>query len=395
MTKLLFVLPLFFAAPLLAQEEINLPPYSAALFYQVPDSLKAVQYYNELMVDSASICKSSLYGSNFSEGFIGLQADKKGRRSIVFKLSNKENKETRLVAKGLHVGRASSLSVAWKYDWQVQQAYKFLLTIIVDSASQSTHYTGYVFLPKEDKWKLLASFQKMNDGKYIREPSVIVAALRSSNRTEPKKLFVQQAWVQRENGSWKALNEAVFRSNKWETGAGISRGGNFFLGHTGSTTRMANGASLKGAGSQHPRPTIDLTRHVDSLEQLNIDLQEIIAAAQTGKIDTTGSKENVYYKILKEGDGNFVNINDTVTVFYKGSLLKDGSVFDSTKQEPATFPLKRLVKGWQIALPLLKVGGKVRMFIPSALAYSIRSRSKDIPANSVLVFDVEVVGLKR
>src|SRR5882762_1185790 len=102
----------------------------------MPDSLKAVQYYNEVVVDSASICKNSLYGSNFSEGFIALQADKKGRRSIVFKLNGKENKETRLVAKGLHVDAASSLSVAWKYNWQVQQTYKFLLTIIADSASQ-------------------------------------------------------------------------------------------------------------------------------------------------------------------------------------------------------------------------------------------------------------------
>ena len=88
-------------------------------------------------------------------------------------------------------------------------------------------------------------------------------------------------------------------------------------------------------------------------------------------------------------------MSDTVTVLYKGSLLKDGSVFDETKKEPVSFPLNRLIKGWQIGLPLCRVGGKIKLIIPSAQAYSIRSRSKDIPPNSVLVFEIEVVGVKK
>ncbi|MBA4197680.1 MAG: hypothetical protein C0459_09020 [Chitinophaga sp.] len=53
------------------------------------------------------------------------------------------------------------------------------------------------------------------------------------------------------------------------------------------------------------------------------------------------------------------------------------------------------MKGWQIGLPLCKVGGTIRLIIPSALAYSIRSRSKAIPPNSILVFDIEVLGVKQ
>lgn len=121
----------------------------------------------------------------------------------------------------------------------------------------------------------------------------------------------------------------------------------------------------------------------------------ILEAVQKKEVDTTGSNEGVYYHLLREGTGAAVSVDDTVTVFYKGSLLKDGSIFDQTKDKPATFPLKRLIKGWQVGLPMCKVGGKIRLLIPSGLAYTIRSRSKAIPPNSVLVFDIEVLAAKR
>ena len=98
--------------------------------------------------------------------------------------------------------------------------------------------------------------------------------------------------------------------------------------------------------------------------------------------------------MIKEGTGRQVSLNDTVTVFYKGYLLKDKSVFDETKDKPAIFPLKRLIMGWQIGVPLCKVGGKIKIIIPSSLAYSIRTRAAKIPPNSILVFEVEVVEAK-
>jgi len=76
-------------------------------------------------------------------------------------------------------------------------------------------------------------------------------------------------------------------------------------------------------------------------------------------------------------------------------LLSDGSVFDQTKEKPAVFPLKRLIKGWQIGLPVCKVGGKIKLIIPSGLAYSIRSMNAAIPLNSIMVFDIEVLGVKQ
>ena len=106
-------------------------------------------------------------------------------------------------------------------------------------------------------------------------------------------------------------------------------------------------------------------------------------------------KYGMYYQILEEGKGDLVSLNDTVTVFYKGSILKDGYVFNETKDEPATFPLNRLIKGWQLGLPLCRVGGKIKLVIPSGLAYSIRSRASDIPPNSILVFDITVKEVKK
>ena len=89
-----------------------------------------------------------------------------------------------------------------------------------------------------------------------------------------------------------------------------------------------------------------------------------------------------------------VKITDTVTIFYKGYLMGTDIVFDQTSNEPRTFPLGRLIKGWQVGLEGVKVGEKVKLLIPSGLAYSIRTRSPMIPPNSILVFEIEIVSTK-
>jgi FKBP-type peptidyl-prolyl cis-trans isomerase len=106
-------------------------------------------------------------------------------------------------------------------------------------------------------------------------------------------------------------------------------------------------------------------------------------------------EEGMFYQSLKEGTGRLVKVSDTLTVHYKGSLFSDGSVFDETKDKPATFPLERLIKGWQLGLIHCKVGGNMRLYLPSGSAYGIRTRSANIPPNSILVFDVEVLDAKE
>jgi len=87
---------------------------------------------------------------------------------------------------------------------------------------------------------------------------------------------------------------------------------------------------------------------------------------------------------------------DTVRVHYHGTLI-DGSVFDSSVQrgEPAQFPVNGVIRGWIEALQMMKVGDKWKLYIPAELAYGARSPSPAIPANSALVFEVELLEIVK
>ena len=101
----------------------------------------------------------------------------------------------------------------------------------------------------------------------------------------------------------------------------------------------------------------------------------------------TGS--GLYIVIEDEGAELKPQVSQTVTIFYKGYLL-DGTVFDGTAEDPATFPLGGLIPGWQEGIPYFGKGGKGKLIIPPYLAYGDRA-SGPIPANSILVFDIELV----
>lgn len=96
-------------------------------------------------------------------------------------------------------------------------------------------------------------------------------------------------------------------------------------------------------------------------------------------------------KIEAEGKGKTPGMTDVVKAHYKGQLI-DGKVFDSSydRGAPAEFPVNQVIKGWTEALTNMKVGTKARLFIPPELGYGPTDRP-GIPANSVLVFDVELL----
>ena len=99
------------------------------------------------------------------------------------------------------------------------------------------------------------------------------------------------------------------------------------------------------------------------------------------------------YKVLKEGTGVSPNSTDKVRVHYVGKLL-DGSVFDSSVErgEPSEFGLNQVIKGWTEGLQLMKIGGKYEFFIHPKIAYGSRPRPS-IPANSLLIFEVELLDI--
>lgn len=98
---------------------------------------------------------------------------------------------------------------------------------------------------------------------------------------------------------------------------------------------------------------------------------------------------------LQAGSGEEAKKESTVAAHYTGALAKNGVIFESSHEtgQPATFPLSQVIKGWQQGVPGMKVGGKRRLVIPAELAYGKQSPSPDIPANSDLVFDIELLAI--
>jgi peptidylprolyl isomerase len=96
------------------------------------------------------------------------------------------------------------------------------------------------------------------------------------------------------------------------------------------------------------------------------------------------------------GDGAEVPAGATITAHYTGALCADGTIFQSSHDfgDPVTFGLNQVVEGWTKGVPGMKVGGTRRLVIPSALAYGSRRAAANIPPNSDLVFDIELVAVK-
>ena len=102
--------------------------------------------------------------------------------------------------------------------------------------------------------------------------------------------------------------------------------------------------------------------------------------------------KGVQYKVLKDSTGISPKASDKVKVHYIGSLL-NGTEFDNSvkRGEPLEFPVNAVIEGWQDLLQVMKEGMKVKAWIPSALAYGEAGVPPLIPANSLLVFEVELL----
>jgi len=323
---------------------INATDKDSTIYYNLPDSVKAVQFMAEINVQAITSKKEVFAGIKTDAVKLSLESDK-NEKEIVFEFPA----SAKVMATGINVDADEKGEIEFNYNWSVNEMYKLLIAVATDSAENFSLYSGYVWLPKEAKWKLIGTCKIEGRWNTLQSPATFFSI--------PKKGSIEanfgQVWCQRNTGSWKNM--------KTETTAA---------------------------------PIINLVGHMDSVQQRQTEIKLIEEAIATGKTDVKNNEEAVYYTIMKEGTGKQVSVNDTVVAYYKGYLFENEQVFDQTKDNPATFPLKRLIRGWQIGVPLCKVGGKIKLIIPSDLAYSIRTRSAKIPPNSILVFEIEVVEVK-
>lgn len=130
----------------------------------------------------------------------------------------------------------------------------------------------------------------------------------------------------------------------------------------------------------------------ETVDQKAIDEGIITQYIADNNLSATATGSGLYYVMSTVGTGAQPNSSSNVTVVYKG-YLTDGNVFDQSKSTGISFNLAGVIKGWQEGIPYFKVGGKGKLLIPSALAYGANAQA-NIPANSVLIFDITLLEVK-
>ena len=117
----------------------------------------------------------------------------------------------------------------------------------------------------------------------------------------------------------------------------------------------------------------------------------MVAYCTANSINYTEHSSGILYEIVSAGTGTAPTLASTVSVLY--TLKSMAGVTIQSTANPYTNALSQLIEGWKIGIPLIKAGGKIKLIIPSALAYSCVG-SQSIPPNSPLFFEVTLVGVQ-
>jgi FKBP-type peptidyl-prolyl cis-trans isomerase len=156
-------------------------------------------------------------------------------------------------------------------------------------------------------------------------------------------------------------------------------------------------ASLLSAQEELKKKQAPQIEKMKGLAEKNRKEGEAFLSGNKTKEGVVTLESGLQYKILKAGDGQKPTGDDTVVCHYRGTLL-DGTEFDSShkRNQPATFPLARVIKGWTESLQLMPVGSKWQLFIPSDLAYGERGApGGKIGPNATLIFEVELISIQN
>ena len=123
---------------------------------------------------------------------------------------------------------------------------------------------------------------------------------------------------------------------------------------------------------------------------------QFVSAATGGNLDTETLASGVRVEHLQRGRGAKPTADSVVTVHYRGTLVDNGTEFDSSykRGQPATFSLRQVVPCWTQGIPRLAVGGKAVLTCPSDTAYGARGAGGAVPPNANLRFEVELLGVQ-
>jgi FKBP-type peptidyl-prolyl cis-trans isomerase FklB len=215
-------------------------------------------------------------------------------------------------------------------------------------------------------------------------------------------------------GSAQAQDRPALKSDKEKVSysIGLDIGANFKRQSVDMDTKALAAGIADGLSGAKPALSEDEVRKVLADFQQQMRTRMAAAAQQTaddnkkkGEAFLADNKKKkgvvtlpsgLQYKVLKESKGAKPKATDTVSVHYVGTLI-DGTEFDSSikRGEPASFGVSEVIKGWTEGVQLMSVGSKWQLVIPSNLAYGDQGAGPQIGPNSTLIFEVELLEIKK
>lgn len=152
-----------------------------------------------------------------------------------------------------------------------------------------------------------------------------------------------------------------------------------------------SGAELQAAFEEIQRrmEVANSEKHAGAIEE-----GETFLAENAKRDEVTVTESGLQYEVITQGDGDTPTLSSTVRTHYHGTLI-DGTVFDSSydRGQPAEFPVNGVIRGWTEALQLMKVGTKLRLYVPYSLAYGEQGAGAAIGPYTTLIFDVELLAI--